>query len=179
MSLIEAGRWKIRDRTQYRGESGESLSFTSYLRELVLTFLWLVIVCWVHTALLSVFWMGGGPVLLLIHSWNVTQDVPWKETRIIQTLSFSCKKKPKQFEPQKMTLFFSSGFQTKAVLSDTHTEKMTSRGTWCPRLCPFLQFLFDIHRFSFLCMKGSYIVTEMSHMASSSWFAPPVAAHEE
>lgn len=34
VSLIEAARWEIRDRTQYRGGSGEGLSFTSYLREL-------------------------------------------------------------------------------------------------------------------------------------------------
>lgn len=129
------------------------------------------------------FWQFVGWVGGLSCSWTILemslkmfQQRPRMETRIIKnTLSFSCyQEKTKAICATKEAFLFSSGSHTKAALSDTPTEEMMSKGTWCPWLSFDFSFqflslkFFDIHNFSFLCTRGSYILTEMSHSYKQS-----------
>lgn len=134
---------------------------TAHQRELVLTFIWPVIGCWLHTAaLLSVCRTGGGwLVLVLNHPWNVSED----ETRIIQTLSFSCYQEERKATKDE----FSSSSHTKAALSDVPAEDMMSKGTWCPWLSFALSSSFSDWHSPLLCVWKAAIQWQKGHIVAN------------
>lgn len=138
------------------------------------TFLWLVIGRWVHISLLSVCWTGGRRVLPLNYPWNVSEYVPAKVLHRDQyyTNTFICcyQVETKAIRATKMSLYFPVVSVQRRLC-----PMLVLRRWWvwglgvlgcCLPFSPVSQF--DIHHFSFLCMKGSCIVTEMTHSSKQS-----------